>query len=112
MAHTTAVVGRMADSMESRSAHCKAYHGGQMKGRTPTSLRTIHGAAFSVSASGTDAGSMGPNGETLLLILASARLLGGSWQSLSVNDDADPASIAEGQRSERQGKSRKSPLLS
>lgn len=35
---------------------------------TPTSLRTIHGADFSVSASGTDAGSTGPNGETLSLI--------------------------------------------
>ena len=32
--------------------------------RTPTSLRTIHGACFSVSASGTDAGSIGPNGDT------------------------------------------------
>lgn len=55
-----------------------------MEERTPTSLRTIHGAVFSCSASGTDAGSMGPRGEilVLLLILASELFLGGAWQSL------------------------------
>lgn len=45
--------------------------------RTPTSLRTIHGALF--SASGTDSGSMGPSGETLLLIPLASSL--GSWRA-------------------------------
>ena len=34
---------------------------------TPTSLRTIHGAAFSSSAAGTEAGSTGPKAETSLM---------------------------------------------
>lgn len=44
-------------------AEIKPFRDG-VRGRTPTNLRTIHGAAFSSSAAGTEAGSTGPSADT------------------------------------------------